>query len=95
MAADRRRRLPGLRGSVPRYTRLRYEGVDQYGNAIRRDVDGFHARVVQHECDHLDGVLYVDRLGDGDWKTAQKIARKRGWGRPGASWMPGIDDIDA
>ena len=39
---------------------------------------------MQHEFDHLDGVLYVDRLGDGDWKTVQKIARKRGWGRPGA-----------
>jgi len=40
-------------------------------------------------------VLYVDRLGDGDWKTVQKIARKRGWGRAGASWTPGVDDIDA
>ena len=44
---------------------------------------------MQHEFDHLDGMLYVDRLDDGDWKTVQKIARKRGWGRPGASWTPG------
>ncbi|MCG2584074.1 peptide deformylase [Massilia sp. TS11] len=56
--------VPGLRGSVPRYTRLRYEGVDQYGQPIRRDVEGFHARVVQHEVDHLDGVLYPARIKD-------------------------------
>ena len=59
------------------------------------EVDGWRARIMQHEFDHLDGVLYVDRLGDGDWKTVQKIARKRGWGRPGEPWTPGVDDIDA
>ncbi len=42
-----------------------------------------------------DGILYIDRLSDGDWKTVQKIARKRGWGKPGASWMPGVDDLEA
>lgn len=56
--------VPGLRGSVPRYTQLHYEGVDQYGNAIVRDTDGFHARVVQHEVDHLHGVLYPMRIQD-------------------------------
>jgi peptide deformylase len=56
--------VPGLRGVVPRYTRLRYEGFDPAGNAIRREVDGFHARVVQHECDHLDGILYPMRMKD-------------------------------
>ena len=56
--------VPGLRGSVPRYTRLRYEGVDPYGQPIRRDVDGFHARVVQHEVDHLHGILYPMRIRD-------------------------------
>jgi len=56
--------VPGLRGSVPRYTRLHYEGVDQYGKPIDRDVDGFHARVVQHEVDHLDGILYPMRVKD-------------------------------
>ncbi len=49
---------------MPRYTRLRYEGFDPSGNAIRREVDGFHARVVQHECDHLDGILYPMRMKD-------------------------------
>ena len=56
--------VPGLRGSVPRYTRLHYEGVDQHGNAISRDAEGFHARVVQHEVDHLLGVLYPIRIED-------------------------------
>jgi peptide deformylase len=56
--------VPGLRGSVPRYTQLRYEGVDQAGQPIRRDVDGFHARVVQHEVDHLLGILYPARIKD-------------------------------
>jgi peptide deformylase len=56
--------VPGLRGVVPRYVRLRYEGFDPRGREIRREVDGFHARVVQHECDHLDGVLYPMRMND-------------------------------
>jgi peptide deformylase len=54
--------VPGLRGLVPRHARLRYRGVDPAGNAIERDVEGFHARVVQHECDHLDGILYPMRV---------------------------------
>jgi peptide deformylase len=56
--------VPGLRGVVPRYTKLRYTGFDQYGNVIDRTVDGFHARVVQHECDHLIGKLYPMRVKD-------------------------------
>jgi peptide deformylase len=56
--------VPGLRGVVPRYRRMRYRGFDPAGNVIERDVDGFHARVVQHECDHLDGVLYPMRVRD-------------------------------
>ncbi|MDR3481684.1 MAG: peptide deformylase [Burkholderiaceae bacterium] len=56
--------VPGLRGMVPRWTKLRYVGVDQYGKAIEREVDDFHARVVQHECDHLAGVLYPMRMTD-------------------------------
>jgi peptide deformylase len=56
--------VPGLRGAVPRYTRLHYEGVDQYGKPIVRDAEGFHARVVQHEVDHLLGILYPMRITD-------------------------------
>ena len=54
--------VPGLRGVVPRFTKLRYQGYDQYGNVIDRIVEGFHARVVQHECDHLEGILYPMRI---------------------------------
>ncbi len=56
--------VPGMRGVVPRYSRLHYTGFDQYGSAIDRMVSGFHARVVQHECDHLDGILYPMRIQD-------------------------------
>ena len=56
--------VPGLRGVVPRLSRIRYSGFDQYGDAIERSVNGFHARVVQHECDHLIGKLYPMRIRD-------------------------------
>ena len=53
-----------MRGIVPRYERIHYTGIDQFGNVIDRLVSGFHARVVQHECDHLDGILYPMRIAD-------------------------------
>lgn len=56
--------VPGMRGMVPRYREIRYQGFDQYGELIEREVAGFHARVVQHECDHLDGILYPQRIED-------------------------------
>jgi peptide deformylase len=56
--------VPGLRGVVPRYDSIYYEGYDEQGTKIERDVDGFHARVVQHECDHLDGILYPMMIED-------------------------------
>ena len=56
--------VPGLRGLVPRWRILRYTGSDQFGQPIDRSVEGFHARVVQHECDHLDGILYPMRIRD-------------------------------
>ncbi len=56
--------VPGLRGWVPRWEHLRYGGMDESGRHFERTVDGFHARVVQHECDHLDGVLYPMRVRD-------------------------------
>lgn len=56
--------VPGMRGVVPRYTELRYQGYDQWGNIIDRTVSGFHARVVQHEVDHLWGILYPMRIKD-------------------------------
>jgi peptide deformylase len=56
--------VPGMRGWVPRYTKLKYSGYDEQGMRFVREVSGFHARVVQHECDHLDGVLYPMRIRD-------------------------------
>ena len=56
--------VPGLRGAVPRHARIRYRGLDHEGGFIDRTVEGFHARVVQHECDHLDGILYPQRMED-------------------------------
>jgi peptide deformylase len=56
--------VPGLRAMVPRFSRIRYTGFDQYGDPIDRTVEGFHARVVQHECDHLIGKLYPMRVRD-------------------------------
>jgi peptide deformylase len=56
--------VPGMRGLVPRYRKLRYAGFDEHGSPFQRLAEGFHARVVQHECDHLDGVLYPMRITD-------------------------------
>jgi peptide deformylase len=56
--------VPGLRGMVPRWQKIRYQGFDAKGEPIDREVDGFHARVVQHECDHLLGLLYPMRIKD-------------------------------
>ena len=56
--------VPGMRGVVPRFVRVRYQGFDESGQAIDRSVEGFHSRVVQHECDHLDGILYPMRIRD-------------------------------
>lgn len=78
--------VPGLRGAVPRYTALRYRGVSITGERIERVARGFHARVVQHECDHLDGILYPQRMDDlgelifeteaGAWAAAQRSETK-------------------
>lgn len=56
--------IPHLRGIVPRFTSIRYSGLDQHGDVIERDAIGFHARVLQHECDHLDGMNYIQRMPD-------------------------------
>ena len=56
--------VPGLTGAVPRYTRIRYHGLTPQGRPIEREAAGYHARVVQHECDHLDGILYPMRMTD-------------------------------
>ena len=74
--------VPGLRGVVPRWSHIRYTGFDQYGDPIDRTVDGFHARVVQHECDHLIGVLYPMRIRDFSRFGFTEVL------------FPGLDDAD-
>jgi peptide deformylase len=59
--------IPGLRGAVPRHRRIRYRGIGLDGKPVEREAEGFHARVVQHETDHLDGILYPDRMEDLRW----------------------------
>ena len=86
--------FPGERFPLRRSDRVIVTGIDLDGEPVRIEVDGWRARIMQHEFDHLDGVIYIDRISDGDWKTAQKISKKRGWGRPGVSWTPGIDDLE-
>jgi peptide deformylase len=56
--------VPGMRGLVPRYSHIHYQGLDQYGAPVEREATGYHARVVQHECDHIDGILYPQRIVD-------------------------------
>lgn len=56
--------VPGMRGVVPRYSEVHYSGFNQFGEPINRSVNGFHARVVQHECDHLEGMLYPMQMPD-------------------------------
>lgn len=87
--------FPGERFPLRRSERAIVTGTDVMGTPVRLDADGWRARILQHEFDHLDGTLYVDRLSDGDHKIAQKIARKRRWGTPGVSWTPGVDRVDA
>lgn len=87
--------FPGERFPLRRSEEVLVTGTDLEGTRVEIRVNGWRARIMQHEFDHLDGILYVDRLGDGDWKTAQRIAKKRGWGRPGKHWTPGVDDIEA
>lgn len=87
--------FPGERFPLRRSDEVLVTGTDLDGAALEIRVSGWRARIMQHEFDHLDGILYIDRLGDADWKTVQKIARKRGWGRPGVSWMPGVDELEA
>ncbi|MFS2241558.1 peptide deformylase [Microbacterium sp. OR16] len=86
--------FPGERFALRRSDRVLVTGTDLKGRDVRIEVDGWRARIMQHEFDHLDGILYVDRLDDSDRKTVQKIARKRGWSRGSHSWMPGVDDLE-
>jgi len=86
--------FPGERFPLRRSPAARLEAVDLDGKPFEVYAEGWLARIFQHEYDHLDGILYIDRLPrpyDREWP---KISRKRGWGVPGNSWLPGEDDLE-
>lgn len=74
--------VPGMRGLVPRYRSIRYRGVDVQGQSFEREAHGFHARVVQHECDHLDGILYPMRIADLRFFGFEAALFPDGFGQP-------------
>lgn len=86
--------FPGERFPLRRSDQVRVTGRDLEGAPVEIAVSGWRARIMQHEFDHLNGVLYVDRLTGSDAKTAARIAKKRGWGGPGNAWLPGRDDLE-
>lgn len=84
--------VPGLAYPLKRADWVRVAAQDEFGNPISFEANGWFARVMQHETDHLDGKLYVDRLNDRWGKKARRTIKKEGWGKPGLTWMPGIDE---
>jgi len=72
---------------------LRALNID--GTPFEMECDGWFARIMQHEFDHLNGIIYVDRLASPFDRAAAKVMKRQGWGIPGASWMPGVDNLDA
>jgi peptide deformylase len=86
--------LPGERFPLRRaqLAILRAVGLDQVPFEVR--AEGWLARIFQHEYDHLDGILYVDRLDHTHAKAAAKASKKSGWGEPGLSWLPGVDNLE-
>jgi len=85
---------PGERFPLLRSPRAILRAVDLDQKPFEIHADGWLARIFQHEFDHLDGTVYVDRLEHFYAKIATKVTRKRGWGGPGLAWMPGVDNLD-
>lgn len=83
--------FPGERFPLQRAERAVLRATDLDGRPFEIDAHGWLARIFQHEFDHLNGVLYVDRLGETDRKLVYRITKKAGWGIPGQAWMPGRD----
>ncbi len=86
--------VPGERFPLCRSDRAVLRATDLDGSPFEIDATGWVARIFQHEFDHLEGVLYVDRLAHPHGKAAVKAVRKRSWGVPGQSWLPGVDDLE-
>ncbi|MEP6842302.1 MAG: peptide deformylase [Pseudolysinimonas sp.] len=87
--------VPGERFALRRSSRAILRSTQLDGTASEVTADGWLARIFQHEYDHLDGLLYADRLAYPQDRQMAKAIRKRGWGSPGLSWTPGVDDLDA
>jgi len=87
--------IPGERFPLRRAGRAILRARDLDGDPFEIEAEGWLARIFQHEFDHLNGVLYADRLEHVHVKEVGKAIRREGWGKPGLSWMPGVDDIDA
>lgn len=86
--------IPGERFPLKRADRVILRAVDLDGTPYEIEAAGWLARIFQHENDHLDGVLYADRLDHPHHKAAVKAVRKKSWGTPGQSWMPGVDNLE-
>lgn len=86
--------FPGERFALRRSERVMLRAQDINGDPFEIVATGWFARIMQHEFDHLQGLLYVDRLVHPEQKAAQKAQRRNSWGRPGLSWMPGEDDLE-
>jgi peptide deformylase len=87
--------VPGERFPLRRAARTRLTAVDLEQAPVELDASGWFARILQHENDHLDGVLYVDRLDFLHARRARKVIAANRWGKPGNSWLPGVDDLEA
>ncbi|ADU48675.1 peptide deformylase [Intrasporangium calvum] len=83
--------VPGESFPLKRAERAHVVGLDLEQNRVEFDATGWFARCMQHEYDHLNGTLYVDRLDDRQAKKARKAVKRNGWGKPGQSWLPGVD----
>ncbi len=86
--------FPGERFALRRSERALLRAQDIDGKPFEVEASGWFARIMQHEFDHLLGLLYVDRLVHPENRGAQKAERKNGWGKPGLSWLPGVDDLE-
>lgn len=86
--------IPGERAPLRRSHEAILDALDVDGRPFRLEATGWLARILQHEHDHLDGILYADRLDAAHAKAVEKVVKRQRWGRPGHSWMPGVDDVD-
>jgi peptide deformylase len=86
--------VPGERFPLKRADLATVSGVDLQQNPVKIEASGWLARIFQHEFDHLDGILYVDKLAEPHTSDSKKIVMKNGWGKPGLTWLPGKDNLE-